>query len=264
MKEFLQDFISSGGDLRLIRAIIIIIVAFILTLIIRRLMTPSKVNKLSGDNKRAKTYIQLINNLVTSLIAIFAVLLILSIYGVDVKAYAAGLGIVGIIVGFALQDFLGDIVKGIELMVDGAFDVDDLIVVNGQECLVKNFDLRKTTLFSITTGNDIELYNSKIDSVEHMCDYVDVPVLIGWEVPYSEGCRRIREVIPALERLQGAFFVEYIEPRRTTDASIEYRIRIHGDMTKKYIILRKANDIILKHFEENEYTVGCENRYVIK
>lgn len=264
MQEFINILFNSGGDYRFPRAIIVLLIAVVLTLIVRRLITPSKVDKLSKDNKRAKTYIHLIMNIITSLIAIFAFLLILSIFGVNVRGYVAGLGIVGIVVGFALQDFLGDIVKGLELMIDSAFDVDDLIVINGQECIVKNFDLRKTNLFSITTGNDIDIYNSEITSIEHMCDYVDVPVLIGWEVPYSEGCRRVREVIPELERLQGAYFVEYIEPRRTTDASIEYRIRIHGDMSKKYIILRKANDIILKHFEENEYAVGCENRYVIK
>ena len=80
---------------------------------------------------------------------VVGILMALSILGVQIGPLMAALGAGGFIVGFALQDTLGNFASGLMIMVYQPFDVDDYIAVAGGEGTVKEMSLVSTTLLTV-------------------------------------------------------------------------------------------------------------------
>jgi small conductance mechanosensitive channel len=96
-----------------------------------------------------------------SVVMILGVLMALSQVGISLGPMLTGLGVAGFIVGFALQDTLGNFAAGAMILIYRPYDVDDFVEVTGASGLVKNMSLVSTT---ITTFDNQTLVvpNSKI------------------------------------------------------------------------------------------------------
>ncbi|MEH6590643.1 MAG: mechanosensitive ion channel family protein [Halioglobus sp.] len=96
-----------------------------------------------------------------STVMILGILIALSQIGISLGPMLAGLGVAGFIVGFALQDTLGNFAAGAMILIYRPYDVDDFVEVTGASGLVKNMSLVSTT---ITTFDNQTLVvpNSKI------------------------------------------------------------------------------------------------------
>lgn len=94
-------------------------------------------------------------------VMIIGVLMALSQVGISLGPMLAGLGVAGFIVGFALQDTLGNFAAGGMILIYRPYDVDDFVEVVGASGLVKKMSLVSTT---ITTFDNQTLVvpNSKI------------------------------------------------------------------------------------------------------
>ena len=94
-------------------------------------------------------------------VMVVGVLMALSQIGISLAPMLAGLGVAGFIVGFALQDTLGNFAAGAMILVYRPYDVDDFVEVTGASGLVKKMTLVSTT---ITTFDNQTLVvpNSKI------------------------------------------------------------------------------------------------------
>jgi len=76
-------------------------------------------------------------------------------WGVDVGAWLAGAGIVGIAVGFAAKDTLANIFSGLFILADGPYHMGDFVVLDsGERGVVTHIGLRSTRLL---TRDDIEI-----------------------------------------------------------------------------------------------------------
>jgi small conductance mechanosensitive channel len=75
-------------------------------------------------------------------------LLALSQIGVDVTALLAGLGIAGFIIGFALQETLGNFAAGAMILIYQPFDVGDVIEAAGVTGTVDQMNLVSTTILT--------------------------------------------------------------------------------------------------------------------
>jgi len=82
-------------------------------------------------------------------VMILGVLIALSQVGVNLAPVLAGLGVVGFIVGFALQDTLANFAAGMMILVYRPFDVDDLVEAGGQFGTVATMSLVSTTIRSL-------------------------------------------------------------------------------------------------------------------
>jgi len=77
---------------------------------------------------------------------VFGVITSLGTLGINVSALVAGLGLSGFALGFALKDTISNLLAGVLILVYQPFDIDDYIIVSGQEGKVTHIDLRYTTL----------------------------------------------------------------------------------------------------------------------
>lgn len=91
---------------------------------------------------------QLLKNILTVLILVFGLASVMAQFGFDIVSLVAGLGIVGLAVGFAAQSTLANFIAGITILIDQAFQVGDWININDVEGRVVIISLRTTHILT--------------------------------------------------------------------------------------------------------------------
>ena len=86
---------------------------------------------------------------VSNLVMILGILVALSQMGISLGPLLAGLGVAGFIVGFALQDTLGNFASGIMILLYRPYDVGDLVDVSGVFGKVHKMSLVSTSLLTL-------------------------------------------------------------------------------------------------------------------
>jgi len=96
--------------------------------------------------RRIDTVSTLAVSLVRVLVVTIAVIMVLGKFDVDVGPAVAGLGIVGIAVGFGAQSLVKDYFNGVLILVENQFAKGDVVRLAGVAGTVEDFTLRRTTL----------------------------------------------------------------------------------------------------------------------
>jgi moderate conductance mechanosensitive channel len=96
--------------------------------------------------KRMDTLDQLGGNVIRFLVFVIAALMILHEFGLDIGPAVAGIGVVGIAVGFGAQSLVRDYLNGALILVENQFSKGDIVTIAGVSGTVEDFSLRRTTL----------------------------------------------------------------------------------------------------------------------
>ncbi len=133
-------------------------------------------------------------------------LIALSQVGISLAPMLAGLGVLGFIVGFALQDSLGNFAAGAMILLYRPYDVDDFIEVAGASGLVKKMNLVSTTILTFD-NQTLVVPNSKIwgDVIKNVTAQterrVDLEFGIGYDDDIELAERVLAEVVAAHEKI---------------------------------------------------------------
>ena len=143
---------------------IIIISAYILLKIIRKLIF----NKLNFNdqvvNAKINTMRRLLFNLVKVLVLFIASISILEILGVNTNSLIATAGFGGIALGFGAQYIVRDYISGMIIMAEDQYRVGELVSISGVEGYVEDVGLRLTKLRDFN-GNLHIIQNGNISIV---------------------------------------------------------------------------------------------------
>ncbi len=96
--------------------------------------------------RRMHTIGRLLVRITGATIAVVAVLMSLQLFGIDIGPAVAGLGVVGIAVGFGAQTLIRDWLAGIFIVLENQYSQGDVVSIAGVEGKVEDFSLRRTTL----------------------------------------------------------------------------------------------------------------------
>ena len=96
--------------------------------------------------KRLDTLDRLGGNVVRFFVIIIAGLMVLTTLGIDIGPAVAGLGVVGIAVGFGTQSLIRDYMNGCLILIENQFSRGDVVSIAGVTGTVEDFSLRRTTL----------------------------------------------------------------------------------------------------------------------
>ena len=108
---------------------------------------------------------QLLKNILSVLIWVLGLASVMAQFGFDIVSLVAGLGIVGLAVGFAAQSTLANFIAGITILLEQSFQVGDWININDQEGRVVLISLRTTHI--LTRDNiTVIIPNSNVASSE--------------------------------------------------------------------------------------------------
>lgn len=104
---------------------------------------------------------RMVVNTISNLIMLFGVMLALSQLGISLGPLLAGLGVAGFIVGFALQDTLGNFASGMMILLYRPYDLGDLVEIGDVLGKVNKMNMVSTSL--LTVDNQlIVIPNNKI------------------------------------------------------------------------------------------------------
>ena len=140
---------------RVIGAVVIFAVFFILAKIIKRIITKAA-ERLKFDRNLTSILARTSN--IT--LIIFGFVTVLGTLGVNVSALVAGLGLTGFALGFALKDTISNLLSGVLILLYRPFEIGNRIKISGYEGIVISIDLRYTELDS--EGNKVLIPNSKL------------------------------------------------------------------------------------------------------
>ena len=193
---------------------------------------------------RHKTLRSVVFGIVKWVCIIVLFIVILAINGIDVSSMIAGLGIVSLVVGLALQDYLKDIVMGIHILTDNFYAVGDAVVYGGYECIVADLSIRTTKLRIIENGASIVLCNRKVEEITRMSHLVDIDVPLS----YSEDVNKVREVLKDLaDKISDLPDIEYAIFKGTQkfdSSAILYKMRFFCEPAKQKELSRTVHGII--------------------
>ena len=167
MQKILNNIPINILDKKIVMVIAIIIIGIIIYKIIERTLNRllDRDKKHKRLDKKSKTMIKLIDNIVKYIIIVIVGVLILQIYGINVNSLIAGLGLVSVIAGLAIQDPLKDIVSGINIITDDYYSLGDVINIDGIEGKVVQLGVRTTKILDTKRGDIYVLANRNISKV---------------------------------------------------------------------------------------------------
>ncbi len=176
---------------------------------------------------------ELLKNILVStsggIVMAVGVLMALSQVGISLAPMLAGLGVAGFIVGFALQDTLGNFAAGSMILIYRPFDVDDFVEVTGASGLVKKMNLVSTTILTFD-NQTLVVPNSKIwgDVIKNVTAQkerrVDLEFGIGYDDDIELAERVLTEIVSEHEKI-----LEQPEPlihlHTLGDSSVNFIVR---------------------------------------
>ncbi len=117
--------------------------------------------------KRANTLIRIIKAISALVLVVVALFLALQQAGVNVTAALAGLGIVGIAVGFGAQYLIRDLIAGFLVFFENQYNVGDVIKVGNIGGIVEDISLRRTILRDLDGARHV-IPNGEIRTVSNL------------------------------------------------------------------------------------------------
>lgn len=209
----------------LIIAAIIIIIAKILIAIIKKTIL--------DISKRSEkfTYImaQLVWKLCAALIWIVAIVSVLGVFGIDLTPVLAGLGITGVVLGFALQESISSLFSGIMIAINSPFRVGDWVDIGDVSGTVVSMDLMCVTL-SAADNKKITMNNKNVwgNTIVNY-SYIDKRRLdMSVTVRYTDDLERAKSTIMELIKTYPEVLsdpVPLVEVGSYNDSSISIYVR---------------------------------------
>lgn len=251
----LNDLFSKDWFSKLIESILVIAIAFIIYQVVDIVIQKSFGNGKEIANKKIKTYIRLIRSIIKYVMIILTVLIILQINGINVSSMVAGLGIVGIILGFAIQDALKDIIKGFDIISDSYYKVGDVIKFKDVTGKVLSIGIKTTKLEDVNTFNIVSISNRNIEQVEVVSNLINIDVPLPYELNIEGAEKVLNQMVQSIKKLNKVNNAEYRGVNNLADSSIKYQIKVYTDPTNKVQIRRDSLREILLVLEDNNIAV---------
>ena len=162
-------------------------------------------NFLGNRGKRVLTVTDLMIGLLKYASVIVAIVWGLSILGVNATAVVAGIGIIGLIVGFGAQSLIEDIITGAFIIFENQYGLGDIIILDDFRGVVRSIGVR-TTVIEDVGGNLKVVNNSDIRNFQNRSKKNSVALVIC-SVAYETD-------LPALEKLLAAELPPMLEAHR--------------------------------------------------
>lgn len=255
--ENIINFFKSLWHTQIISSIVIVIVSIAIYKCISYFLLKSekKDNFKLFTGKRSKTYLKLIRSLIRYVFIAVTVLILLQVNGIDVSSVLAGVGILGVVFGLAIQDWLKDIIRGSSILSDNYFSVGDIVKYKDIEGKVLVIGLKSTKIQELKTGNIKSIANRNIEEIDVVSNLVYINIPMPYEVPLEKAESVINEIVCAIKNNNNVTNCRYIGVNDLGDSSIKYCIEITCNSLYKLQVRRDALRSILVEMENNSVEV---------
>ena len=255
--DFVKDIVENEWVQKFFWSFITIIVSVIIYGIVSRIISrrEQKKSKLL-TNKKGRTMVRMIKSITRYILIILDLLIILQIFGVDISSMLAAAGIASVIIAFAIQDALKDIIRGFDIVSDNYYNVGDIVKIGTFEGKVLAVGLKTTKIKDIVTGNLVSIANRNIVEAEVMSGVIDIDVPLPYEVSPEKAEKVLTDIAEQIKQLDNITESEYRKITNFSDSSMDYRIRVVGDPALRLQIRRDCLDVIAKSLAANKIDIS--------
>ncbi len=192
-------------------------------------------------------------------IIVYATYLLFSAWGIDLTAWIASAGVVGIAIGFAAKDTLANLISGVFIMADAPYKLGDMVVLETLERgEITHIGLRSTRMFTtdhaeITIPNAV-MGNSKVINESggyHQKSRIRIPV----GVAYGSNVDQVKSLLldVALGHREVCSLPEHrVRFRVFGTSSLDFELLCWiNDPQSRGRIIDELNTVIYKAFQDN-------------
>ena len=247
------DFIKSS---KFILPVVYILIGAIVYNLIKLII--GKISSTKYVDKKKKTIISLLKNIIKCLIMIFVVLAILGVYGVDTKGIVASIGIAGVIIGLALQDMVANFLAGVLILFDNHYTIGDIVTIDGFTGEVVSFGLM-TTKIRAANGEGLVIGNSAFKKVINYSIHNTVHY-INLDVSYDTDIEKLEKVLEDMrkdvEKIEG-YVGNYklLGIQEFSSSSIKYMVMFECKNNIRLQAKRDFNMLVRKYFVKNNIEI---------
>jgi len=197
--ESLGEWAAEKGPTWIWRALL-----FVVVLLVARLAARLVARVLSRATEKSKLNLsqllqRMIVNVATQAVWVLGILFALAQLGISLAPLLAGLGIAGFVVGFALQDTLGNFAAGVMILIYRPYDVGDLIEAGGVFGKVHRMNLVSTTVLTID-NQTLVLPNGKIwgDVIKNVTAQTERRVDMTFGISYTDDIPKAEKILESI------------------------------------------------------------------
>ena len=224
LEESVQRILGIGTRI-LLTLLVVAVAKFLIVLFVRfmKKMTHAKKSRISP---LMSTFII---KVVRVVVWLFALLIGLQVWGINMGPVIAGLGITGVVLGFALQETISNLFSGFLLALNNPFDIGDYVIIGSVEGTVEQMDAVSITLKTgdkkkITMDNKLVLDGAIVNVSASETRRLDMTV----SVAYGSDLDQVREVISSLLSSYSDVLDEpapVIEVSKLNNSSVDFIVR---------------------------------------
>ena len=254
MEKIVEIVLKNKLYLSIIIVIIAIIINTVVSKTIDKLIERDKKKNQRLDRK-GRTVFQLFRNIFKFIIFTIAGIMILQIYGINVNSLVAGLGLVSVIVGLAIQDPLKDMISGMNIISDDYFALGDVVKIDDIQGKVIEIGIRTSKLKDTKNGNILVIANRNISKTIKVSNelYIDVP--LSYEDKIEDVEKVLNKAAETMCKLENVIDAKYIGLNEFADSAMIYKFKIICKPEYIYTITRMANKIIKLELDRNGMNV---------
>jgi small conductance mechanosensitive channel len=217
---------APGYMVKVLVVLVIMTVGWLLSRLVRKAVEKSL--------ERAKVNIsQLLKRTITNfahkLILVLALMISLAQFGISLGPLLAGFGVVGFILGFAMQDSLSNFASGMMILFYRPYDVGDLVEISGAFGKVEHMSMVSTSVLTLD-NQKLVVPNSKIwgDVIKNVTDQRVRRVDMTFGISYSDDIPHTEEVLNAI-LAENDLVLSHPEPmvrlHTLNDSSVDFIVR---------------------------------------
>ncbi len=203
-------------------------------------------SKATQGKNRSKTVAGLLRSLVKTVGAIAGFVWVLSVLGVNLGAIFASLGIASLVIGFGVQSLIEDCVTGIFIIMEGNYNIGDIIVLDDFRGTVQNISMRTTTL--VDAGGNLKIINnSDIRNIQNRSTSQSLAICdvgISYDADIRKVEKVLKEAFPFIyERNMDVFeaIPQYAGVQALADSAVVLRITVDTKEENIYPATRRLN-----------------------
>lgn len=255
--EEVKIFFDKIKNIQIVNSIIIVVVSIAIykgiTFFLTKSEKKNKLNLVSG--KKRTTYLKLIRSLIRYIFIILTVLILLQINGVDVSSVLAGVGILGVVFGLAIQDWLKDVIRGSSILTDNYFSVGDIVKYKEIEGKVLVIGLKTTKIQDLKTNNILSIANRNIEEVELVSNVIYVNIPMPYELSVEKAEKVIDDIILNVNKNENVEDCKYKGVNELAESYVKYLIEVKNNPLYKLQVKRDTLRTILLVIENHNIEV---------
>lgn len=234
-------------------SILIIVLSVVIWNNLKRIFT-KHIKKSDKANFSSVTW-QLTLNGFKYIIGFVVIIIVMQINGINVTSIAAGVGVISVVIGFALQDYLNDWVMGLSIVWEGYFSVGDVVKYQDWVGQVTKFNFKMTKIVDINTGDIVVVSNRHLSEIVILSKWFDYDIPASYEVDKENMDEVMEKIAQRISQIKSVSESVYLGTQAFEASSILYRIRIFCHPEARNAIKREANGIVQEIYQEQALSI---------